>query len=82
MQRVCSGGQSRLCRSFAGTAGGFPPDFPIPHRGIGDPTPPFHRQQCMLVSPKGSHSVMLHCSFGGLADGVVAHLEVIADSTA
>ena len=78
--------QSAACvavPAHAGTAGGFPPDFPIRLCRTGDPTPPFQIQQaCLSLLTKAPLydaplSTRDACpQQAGLADGVVIHLEV------
>jgi len=77
-RRAC--GQSRICRSSAGTAGGSPPELPYSTRGTGTQLPPFQRQLFMLVlslkgpSPKcplhtGWSSRRRRCALGQSFDG-------------
>ena len=67
-------------QAIARNARGFPPDFPIPHCGIGDPTPPFQIQQaCLSLLTKAPLfdaplSTRDACpQQAGLADGAVMH---------
>ena len=55
---------------------GFPPSFPIPHVEQGTQHPLSRDLLCMHVSPHTEPLPDARYARGGLADGVVAHLEV------